>query len=488
MNLSSFQLKGFLVIFPAYMLIMILIGIWSSKREKFGGTDYIIANRGLSLPLLLGTSLATMIGTGSSMGAVGKGYVGGFLGALVGIGGFLGLYCLTRLFAENRKYQFITMTEEIAYYYENNKVVRILASVLLYLASIGWLGAHILGGSYYLSLVTGWDLTFARVMTALGFGIYVIIGGYLAVVWTDMIQVIIVFLGFILVTVLGLKAAGGFEGIKNAVPAENLSFLGIAKVGLFPALSILFAQLAGVLGVPSYRQRIYSADSVETAKKSYLITSFLYLAFTILPVTLGLSAYALNPHLEKSNFAFPFMITHVLPGLGGVFVLIAGLSATMSSGDSDAMTGVSILTRDIWTIVTGKPPAGKKLLLISRWSVVFTILAAFSISVISDDIIGYITNMVSMFMSGLAVCTVLGKLWKRATWQGAIAALAGGSLTTLLVISSPLNTKLGGAIIPALLVAFLAEVIVSLLSPAPRKERETTLEELRQERRTMEQV
>ncbi len=64
---------------------------------------------------------------------------------------------------------------------------------MIFVASIGWLGAHILGGSMYLSWATGINLTLAKIIIALAFAIYVIIGGYSAVVWTDTIQALILF-------------------------------------------------------------------------------------------------------------------------------------------------------------------------------------------------------------------------------------------------------------------------------------------------------
>jgi SSS family solute:Na+ symporter len=485
--METLNVSTFFIYFTLYLLVMFAIGYVASRKKNFGGTDFLLAGRSLPLYLVLGTALATMVGTGSSMGAVGKGYTAGWAGALVGVGGAISLLFLSRTFAENRKYEFMTMTEEIAFYYENNKVVRAFASILLYLASIGWLGTHIIGGSYYLNLVTGLDLGLCKAITAAGFGAYVLVGGYLAVVWTDFVQIIIVISGFILVAVLGLQAAGGFENIMNTVPKEKLSFLGIGELGILPALSIIVAQFTGVMGVPSYRQRIYSADSVETAKKAYLITAFAYLLFACLPVIIGLSAFVLNPNLEKPDLAFPYMILNVLPAGLGIFVLIAGLSATMSSGDSDTMTGVSILMRDVWTVVTGKPPKKELVLSYSRYATIFTLFMAYILSTISSDIIGYMTNMIGTFMSGLAASVILGKLWKRATWQGAIAAYIGGSVTSLIILALPnVLSFFGSNVIPSFAMALLAEIIVSLLTPVKTRSDEDVLKDLSAERNIIE--
>jgi len=209
---------------------MTLVGWFVSRKHK-GGEAFLLGGRQLSLGLLLGTVVATLVGTGSSMGAVANAYANGWGGALFGIGGGVGIILIVLCFSSMRNHNFVTMTEEIAFYYGANKAVRGAVAIILYLASIGWLGAHILGGSFYLSWTSGLDLLTSKIITAVGFGLYVIIGGYLAVVWTDAIQAAILFVGFVLLAIMAVPAAGGFENIRATVSPENLSFLGIEKSG-----------------------------------------------------------------------------------------------------------------------------------------------------------------------------------------------------------------------------------------------------------------
>lgn len=445
-----------------------------------------MGGRQLSLGLLLGTIVATMVGTGSSMGAVANGYQNGWGGALFGIGGGLGIIVLTILFAGMRRYNFLTMTEEIAFYYGANKTLKAIVAFILYLASIGWLGAHILGGSFYLSWSSGLDLLTCKIISATGFALYVIIGGYLAVVWTDTIQAVILFFGFIALSIIAIPAAGGMENIQATVPPENLSFLGIEKSGLVPAISLSIAIAVGVLAAPSFRQRIYTARTVSLAKKSFAVSAIAYFLFSILPVIIGLSAFTIDPSLENSNMAFPFMATTVLPPLIGMFVLVSGLSATMSSGDSDALTGVTILLRDVWIVLTGKLPEKENVVKYSRWAIAFSILLAFSFGILAEDILGYITKMTSTLMSGICVVAVLGRLWKRATWQGAIAALISGSAISFIILANTDYTAYwGNPIIPALICATISHIILSLLTPENQVSEEAALEIITLERKVM---
>jgi len=241
-----------------------------------------------------------------------------------------------------------------------------------------------------------------------------------------------------------------------------------------------------ILAVPSYRQRLYTAKNTSVVKKGFYLSALAYFLFSTLPVMIGLSANAINPNLTKSAMAFPFMATSILPPLLGTLVLVSGLSASMSSGDSDAITGVTILLRDIWVLITGKVPAKDDVVRYSRWAIFLSILLAFSFGVFAEDILGYISNMISTLMSGICVTALLGRFWKRATWQGAIAALIMGSVTSFVVLSMPsLSTYFGNPIIPALAGAALAHVIVSFATPMNQISEAEAFEHINKERKAM---
>ncbi len=129
-----------------------------------------------------------MVGTGSSVGAVGFGYSNGWAGMLYGLGGAVGILLVAWLFAPVRKLRFMTMSEEMSYYTGGSKIIKNLVAILIFIASIGWLGAHMLGGGLYLAWASGIDINVAKIIIALAFVVYVGIGGYSAVVWIDTIQ------------------------------------------------------------------------------------------------------------------------------------------------------------------------------------------------------------------------------------------------------------------------------------------------------------
>ena len=476
----------FLAAFFIYILFLIWLG-WLVSRKQESGEDFLLAGRGLPVFLILGTTVATMVGTGSSIGAVGFGYENGWGGALYGIGGAFGILLAAWWFAPVRELRFMTMSEELSYYAGASLLVKNLTGILIFLACIGWLGAHILGGGMYLAWIAGMNIQAAKIVVALGFSIYIVIGGYRAVVWTDTIQVIILFFGFMLMAILAIQQSGGWEALMQAQPAGSVSTLGVERMGAIHALSLVMVIAVGVLATPSFRQRIYSSKSVSAARTSFVWSGGIYLLFSFIPALIGMAAFALNPELANRNFAFPFLAIEVLPLYVGVIVLIAGLSATMSSASSDAIAGVTILMRDLYVMLTGRMPSRDKVIYYSRIALVAVIGLALLMALTSDDIISYITNMIATIMSGLFTCGVLGRFWPRFNWQGAVAALAAGSAVSLAVLLSEHGIGYwGNPIIPAVTGSMLAGFVISLVTPVSSISNEQARDILDREREQME--
>lgn len=472
----------YLAVFVGFVAVMIVVGVLVSRRNTTG-EDFLMAGRGLSTPLLLATTLATLVGTGSSLGAVGFAYENGWAGALYGIGGALGVLLLLVLFADVRQYGFMTYSEEVSFYYGADRKVKGLVAVVLLLASVGWLGAHIMGGALYLTYLTGIDPSWAKVIVALGFGIYTVIGGYLAVVITDAIQGTLLFLGFITLAVLAIVKVGGPAGLSAQNGGQAMEFLGVRSLGPVPAVSLAVVIAVGVLATPSYRQRIYSAANTGVVRRSFLWVAGLFALFSVMPAIVGMAAHSLNPNLESSDMAFPYLATEVFPLAVGAFLLVAGLSATMSSGDSDAVTAVTILLRDIYQMCTGRMPEKAKMVTYSRVGLVGVLIFALLGALVATTIIDYITMMISTILTGLLVASIMGRFWQRATWQGGMAAIIGGSAVALLVQAIPAWIDFwGNPVIPSLVTATVIGVLVSLITPPTRVSDEEALALLAQER------
>jgi SSS family solute:Na+ symporter len=482
---------GFLAGFFVYLAAMIALGWWAARRQQGPagsktaaeqGEDFLLGGRSLPFWLTLGTTVATMVGTGSSMGAVGYAYQHGWAGTLYGVGGALGILLLAWWFAPVRELRFMTMSEELSYYVGADAWVKNLVAVLIFIACIGWLGAHILGGSMYLAWLTGISQNEAKLLIAFGFAIYVIIGGYTAVVWTDAVQALILFAGFILMALFALHAVGGWQVLQQSISSHQ-----IATPGLIPSISLAAAILVGVLATPSFRQRIYSGLNVSTVRRSFVWSGLLYLGFCGIPALLGAVAWLLQPELSNPAFAFPYLALELLPWGLGLLVLLAGISATMSSASSDAIAAVSVLLRDLYALIWRCTPAAAQVVKLSRVGLVGVVALALLFALLADNIISYITGMIAMLMSGMCVLGVTGRFWPRLNRTGALAALLVAPLVSLLLLLQPGWLAFwGNPVIPAVLGSALAAVVGSLLTTAPTVSRAQALALLNQQRAAME--
>jgi SSS family solute:Na+ symporter len=239
-------LTTILVVFFLYSAAVIAFGIYMSRGKQGTGADFLLAGRSLGVLLLVGTLFGTIVGVGSSMGAAGLGYSSGIMGGLFLIGGGIGIYLTGLAFTKIRKYRVVTMAEEASVYFGGNKLINGLLSILMSLAEIGWTAVAIIGAATYIEWILGIPLVWSRVISTLLFGTYIIIGGYLAVVWTDLIQSIILGAGFLTAAILGVRAVGGWSGMANALPESYLSF---GSVGIMAMLGLLANQILSPMAI-----------------------------------------------------------------------------------------------------------------------------------------------------------------------------------------------------------------------------------------------
>lgn len=450
-----------------YVLLMLCISYIASRRQHTGD-DFLLAGRNVSSGLTFGTTVATMIGTGTSMGAVGYAYLHGWAGIMYGLGGAVGILLTAWLFAPLRALRFMTMSEELSYYAGADVWVKHLSALLIFLCSLGWLGAHILGGALYLSWATGFNLVAAKWLLAGIFTLYVLIGGYRAVVWTDSLMALILFSGFLLLAWVVLQSSGGFTGLQHIVETAQLQGR-MQTPGLLPALSLAVVVAVGVMAAPSFRQRIYAGASVSAIRRAFGSAGLVYLLFAVLPAVLGIVASQLLPDLTYHQHAFTGLITALLPPLVAILVLLAGLSATLSSASSDAIAAVSVLIRDLYFAAYGSMPPSEKVLRYSRYGVLLVSALSLLLALYADDIIRYISAMIATLMSGLFVSCILGRFWPRLNAAGIMAAIVSAVLVSLSVLFN--NHWLlfwGNPVIPALFSATVCAIGVSLLTPASK--------------------
>jgi SSS family solute:Na+ symporter len=367
---------------------------------------------------------------------------------------------------------------------------------MMFVIEIIWLGNHMNGGAKYLAYVTGLPSVTCKIITVLGFGIYVFIGGYMAVVTTDAVQFIIILIGFSLIAIRAIPLAGGYSEIVSTFTEAGkpgaMGFYGLGAYGVMPAIALVMSTFMGVIGTPTHRTRIYTSKDKKTARNAFLGQGILLFFWSFVTAIIGMSCYVIMTHngdaLESGDYAFSYMATNVLGPVIGLMFMIAGLSATMSSGDSDAISGVTILLTDVYPSVTGKTIKEEDYQKYSRIALVTTLAIAFFITLFVNDVITYIQTVVGALLPGVAVAMLMGRFWKRANWQGGLACIGSGTILGVLILVIPafktwINSVFGGPAVAATLVSLVFGIVVSLIFPADDTPDEVRLQNVYNDRR-----
>ena len=302
--------------FIAWICFMIFVG-WITSRGKNEGSSFLTGGGNLGFFLIFCTVGATMIGTGSSMGAIGNGFNHGWGGAIYGLGASAGILSML-LFTKAKNKGFLTMSEEAQYYYGGKKIIRQVMGFMMFVIEIIWLGNHLNGGAKYLAYVTQLPDVTCKIITVLGFGIYVFIGGYMAVVTTDAVQFIAILIGFLTIAFRAIPLAGGYQNVVDTFTAAGkpgaMTFYGLGSYGVMAAIALVLSTAMGVIGTPTHRTRIYTSKDEKTARKAFLGQGILLFGW------IGLSIlYLLNP-------GKPFNAHDLRASLPGVSKVVASIA------------------------------------------------------------------------------------------------------------------------------------------------------------------
>ncbi len=435
---------------------------WTARVKKTA--DYLVAGRGLPFWVLTGTITATCIGTGVVVGAPGLAYRHGWAGSAYPLGLGLGTAVTGAIFAGTRRYQFMTLGEEIACYYGANRIVVEFSNFTLFLSQLCWLTVQIMGSGSVLGAVTGLRPELCLILAGLIMAMISIPGGLKTVVYTDFLNAGILLCGFGFLTYTALHQSGGMAGLRQATPAVYSSFLGVASYGKGAVAGLIVALGLSVIADPGRRLAMYSARTERGARSSMVAAGIIVMAFSTIIGIVGMYAFRLNSHLPSPDEALPWLVMHALPAWLAALVVISMTSAIVSCANNNAMAAGSFFVRHIFPFVMRR--YARNPISVARRSLAVAYVACTALALHAGTIVGFVTRFLPVTMSGLAVILLAGHYFKRTTWQGAIAALGATPAISLAAMYLPMPALLmANPAIAAALIGSAALVIVSLLTP-----------------------
>ena len=504
--------------FAGYLAVMLGIGFFFSKRQESLG-DYYLGGRRMNQWVVALSAQASDMSGWLLMGLPGAIYLGGFSEAWIGIGLLIGTYLNWKIVAHRlRRYSqtcgdSITIPDFICNRFRDKTgVSRILAAVIIlvfftfYVASgfvscaklftttfgipetVGFLGVATSG--YSLCLWIG-----AVVVVS-----YTLMGGYMAVCWTDFIQGALMFVAIVLVPAIVVCQAGGFAATVDALNEINPYLQSLftnassAKAAGFIGLASCMAWGLGYFGMPHILVRFMSIDNPAEVKGSRRI------AMSWVTISLGAAVViglVFHLYLRQHGLAladvggdpekcFIIMINGIFSNgfpvrvLAGI-LLSAIMAAIMSTADSQLLVSASSFSNDFYKVVLRKKASNRELIVVSRLAVGVVALAAIVMAMnTQSEFFKVVMKMVSFAWAGFGAAfgplILLALFWRRTNLAGAIAGMFVGAATCFVwkfVLSAHAAAHPVFALYelaPGFLFAFVATVVVSLLTKKPSKE------------------
>lgn len=428
-------------IIAVYFVIIFGIGLYFARKGR-NSVDYFLAGRNVGWFAIGASLFVSNISTEHFIGLAGSGATSG-----LAVGHFEWLACLILL---------ILGWVFVPFYLRSNVFTmpeflerRFNRSCSVYLASISILAyiftkisVHLYAAAIVLERVVGWDPMTAAIALVVATGVYTIIGGLSAVIYTELMQTIVLLAGAVILTIIGLSEVGGFSGLRAAVPEHYFNMIKPASDAEFPWTGIFLG--APILGIWYWCtdqvivQRVLSAKDEGHAKAGTIFAGFLKILPVFVLVLPGLIAFALYPQLFTTNasgtvtngdIAYPTLIVNLLPS-GLVGLMVAALLAALMGGMASVFNSASTLvTLDFYKRV--RPTASEKqLVFVGRIAtgvlVVLGLLWVPFIKLLSSQLYIYLQSVQAYISPPIAACFILGILWTRLNGAGAISALLTG--------------------------------------------------------------
>ena len=447
-----------LVIVGLYFVMVLGIGFYLKNFTKTG-EDFFMAGRDMSAWVAGLSFVAANLGALELMGWAGSAYQYGILAAhWYWIGAIPAMLFLAIVMMP---FYYISKTHSVPGYLKLRfgEPSRLLSAVSFGFMTVLMSGINMFSMAKVMQIVLGWDLNFSIWVSSLTVAGYVFFGGLLSAIFNEVLQFFLIWLGALVITILGLYETGGWSGVVSRIherwPGKDYTHMwsttagftdnpmGIHWTGIVLGLGFVIAfgyWTTDFLVV----QRVLSARDLRSAKMAPIIGAAFKMAvplIVILPGLLGLavlpehlvaeSAQAMNPSAHTYNDVLPLMLARYCgPGLLGLGItaLIAGFMSGMAGNVSAFAT---VWTYDIYRAVLNKDATDEHYVSVGKWCTVLGVLISIGTAYLVmqfSSIMDYVQALFSFFIAPLFGTVILGMLWKRATPAGGFWGLLAGTI------------------------------------------------------------
>jgi len=424
-----------------YLAISIAVGIVAALRVH-NTRDFVEAGRTLPFYVVTATVFATWFGSETVLG-ISSTFIKEGLGGIVAdpFGSSMCLI-LVGLFFAAKLYRMNMLTIGDYYRIRYNATAELLVSVCIVISYLGWLSAQIVVIGLVFNVVTAGSvgMTTGILIGAAVVLVYTLWGGMYSVAWTNFVQMVVIIIGlFYIAFIVADKAGGVGTVVEHAQSAGKLEFW--PKLEARDMLWFFGAWITMMFGsIPQQDvfQRVNSARTEQIAVTGSIVGGSVYFAFAFIPIFIAYSASLIDPKMvgelmqKDHQLILPTLIMDHTPLPAQILFFGALLSAVMSTASGTLLAPSVTFTENILKRFLRKDLDDASFLLTMRvvvavFAVAVTLFALNSDSTIYEMVVGaYKVTLVAAF-----VPLICGLYWKRATTQGALAAILSGLGTWL---------------------------------------------------------
>ncbi|MDQ0338685.1 sodium/proline symporter [Caldalkalibacillus uzonensis] len=341
--------------------------------------------------------------------------------------------------------------------------VRIVGSVISIIFLFSYVFAQFIASGKALATLTGFSYEWALII---GVGVivaYTVAGGYLAVVYTDFVQGIIMVVCVVLIGIMAFSYVGGLSGLNAELSSIDPTYLSLwgkdlAYYGQWGVvLGAILIYAIGYMGLPHIVVRHMSMRSTKTVKNAILVAATWNQFFVFTPYLLGLIGIVLLPNLSDPEMVIPELAFTFFPAVLAAIFLSAVMAAIMSTSDSLLMQAGTTLSRDVYQRFINPNASPKQMVLVSRLCILIGGVVGIIVAVFEPPtVFALVIFAFGVLGNSFIVPYVASVYWKKANAMGALCAMIGGAVTNILWTSLELESAT--AIHP-----FIAGLLVSIL-------------------------
>ncbi|WP_132999309.1 sodium/proline symporter PutP [Luteimonas arsenica] len=470
--------------FLVYLAGMLLIGYYAWRSTK-SFDDYILGGRRLGPAVTALSAGASDMSGWLMMGLPGALYISGLAEAWIAVGLTLGAWLNWRFVAgplrvyTEHSGNALTLPDYLTHRFrDDSRVLRVLAALVILVFFAVYCASGVVAGARLFESVFGLSYAQAIWWGAAVTIAYTLVGGFLAVSWTDVAQGTLMLFALVLTPVMVVVASGGFDTSLDLVREVDPTRLRWFGAGGAVAVVSALAWGLGYCGQPHILARFMAAESVQSiprARKIGMAWMILCLVGSLAVGFFGIAYFAAHPEVAAPVEANPERVfitaVEVLfnPWVAGV-ILSAILAAVMSTLSSQLLVCSSVLSEDFYRGFLRRQASQRELVWVGRASVLLVALVALWLARDPDSrVLGLVSYAWAGFGAAFGPVLVLSLFWGRMTRNGALAGMVVGAVVVIAwkVVAVGLYGSQLYEIVPGFIAATLAIVAVSLLGREP---------------------